>query len=237
MRLHKYMADAGIASRRACEEYIRDGRVQVNGQTAQIGCVIDPESDKVTFDGKPVVAAPQKMVIALYKEKGVVCTSSDPQGRRTVQDYFSQLRVRLYNVGRLDVNSEGLLLMTNDGELANRMMHPRYHVQKRYYVVCDGELTAEQTAKLTNGIELEDGMTAPAIVERVRRTRTGQTSFEIVIREGRNRQIRRMLDALGHKTLLLRREQVGPIKLGSMAPGEWRHLDQHELEALYALLR
>jgi pseudouridine synthase len=231
------MAEAGIASRRACEEYIRDGRVQVNGQTAQIGCVIDPETDRVTFDGNPVVCAPEKMVIALYKEKGVVCTSSDPQGRRTVQDYFLDFPARLYNVGRLDVNSEGLLLMTNDGELANRMMHPRYHVKKRYYVVCDGELTLDQAARLTNGVELEDGMTAPAHVERIRRTRTGQTSFEIVIREGRNRQIRRMLDAVGHKTLLLRREQVGPIKLGSLAPGQWRHLNERELEDLYALLR
>lgn len=231
-RLQKFMAEAGVASRRACEELIRQGRVTVNGETASLGRSVEPEQDRVELDGKPVQKAQRRTVILLYKPRGVVSTSSDPEGRRTVQDYFREIPERLYNVGRLDLNSEGLLLMTNDGALANRLTHPRYGVEKTYYAVCDGKLTASEAAKLTNGIELEDGMTAPARVDAVRTTQRGDTSFLITIHEGRNRQIRRMLEAVGHRTLRLKRERFGPLSLGTLAPGEWRKLSDEEIKKL-----
>ena len=231
-RLQKFMAEAGVASRRACEELIRQSRVTVNGETASLGRSVEPEQDRVELDGKPVQKEQRRTVILLYKPRGVVSTSSDPEGRRTVQDYFREIPERLYNVGRLDLNSEGLLLMTNDGALANRLTHPRYGVDKTYYAVCDGRLTASEAAKLTNGIELEDGMTAPARVDAVRTTQRGDTSFLITIHEGRNRQIRRMLEAVGHRTLRLKRERFGPLSLGTLAPGEWRKLSDEEIKKL-----
>jgi 23S rRNA pseudouridine2605 synthase len=231
-RLQKFMAEAGVASRRACEELIRQGRVTVNGETASLGRSVEPEQDRVELDGKPVQKEQRRTVILLYKPRGVVSTSSDPEGRRTVQDYFREIPERLYNVGRLDLNSEGLLLMTNDGALANRLTHPRYGVEKTYYAVCDGRLTASEAAKLTNGIELEDGVTAPARVDAVRTTQRGDTSFLITIHEGRNRQIRRMLEAVGHRTLRLKRERFGPLSLGTLAPGEWRKLSDEEIKKL-----
>lgn len=236
LRLQKYMAECGVASRRASEALIEQGRVTVNGETATVGMSVDPAADTVLLDAKPITKEQRRVVILFYKPRGVVCTSSDPQGRVTVQSYFKDVPERLYNVGRLDVNSEGLLVMTNDGELANRMTHPRYKMPKTYYAVCDGTLTAEQAHMLTQGVELEDGITAPAKVERVRPTSTGHTCFSITIREGRNRQIRRMLEAVGHKTLLLRRERVGPLLLGSIAPGEWRYMTEEERRALDAAL-
>lgn len=231
-RLQKFMAEAGVASRRACEELIRQGRVTVNGETASLGRSVEPEQDRVELDGKPVQKEQRRTVILLYKPRGVVSTSSDPEGRRTVQDYFREIPERLYNVGRLDLNSEGLLLMTNDGALANRLTHPRYGVEKTYYAVCDGKLTASEAARLTNGIELEDGVTAPARVDAVRTTQCGDTSFLITIHEGRNRQIRRMLEAVGHRTLRLKRERFGPLSLGTLAPGEWRKLSDEEIKKL-----
>ncbi len=231
-RLQKFMAEAGVASRRACEELIRQGRVTVNGETASLGRSVEPKQDRVELDGKPVQKEQRRTVILLYKPRGVVSTSSDPEGRRTVQDYFREIPERLYNVGRLDLNSEGLLLMTNDGALANRLTHPRYGVEKTYYAVCDGRLTASEAAKLTNGIELEDGVTAPARVDAVRTTQCGDTSFLITIHEGRNRQIRRMLEAVGHRTLRLKRERFGPLSLGTLAPGEWRKLSDEEIKKL-----
>ncbi len=231
-RLQKFMAEAGVASRRACEELIRQGRVTVNGETASLGRSVEPKQDRVELDGKPVQKEQRRTVILLYKPRGVVSTSSDPEGRRTVQDYFREIPERLYNVGRLDLNSEGLLLMTNDGALANRLTHPRYGVEKTYYAVCDGRLTASEAARLTNGVELEDGVTAPARVDAVRTTQRGDTSFLITIHEGRNRQIRRMLEAVGHRTLRLKRERFGPLSLGTLAPGEWRKLSDEEIKKL-----
>lgn len=232
MRLQKFMAEAGVASRRACEEIIAAGRVRVNGEVASIGQSVEPERDEVTLDGEPVRAAEPTVTIALYKPKGVVSTSDDPQGRRTVQEYVRDIPARLYNVGRLDINSEGLLLMTNDGELAYRMTHPRFLVEKTYYAVCDGKLSASEIASLVNGVQLDDGMSAPARVERVRPTQAGDTSFLITIREGRNRQIRRMLEAVGHRTLRLKRERFGPVLLGELKPGESRRLTDAEVALL-----
>ena len=236
MRLQKYLADAGIASRRACEELIGAGRVTVNGTVAQLGMSVDPETDEVLLDGTRVTADTARIMILFYKPRGVVCTSDDPEGRKTVQSYFQDIPARLYNVGRLDLNSEGLLLMTNDGELAYRLTHPKFGVTKTYYAVLDGAVTADAIALLTNGVQLDDGMTAPARVEFVRRTQRGDTSMLITIREGRNRQIRRMAEAVGHKTLRLKREKFGPFSLGELKPGEWRPITDAERAALDRLL-
>ncbi len=237
MRLQKYMAQCGVASRRACEQMIMDNRVTVNGLPAKIGQSIDSEKDNVMLDQKVLHPESHHIVIMLYKPRGVVSTSSDEKGRRTVQEYVQDIPCRLYNVGRLDINSEGLLLLTNDGELANQMMHPSYGVKKTYRAVCDGELTANEIASLTNGVELEDGLTAPARVTNVRRSTTGGTAFSITIHEGRNRQIRRMLEAVGHRTLRLKREAYGPLQLGPMRPGEWRYLTDEEINALKSQIK
>lgn len=235
MRLQKYLADAGLASRRRCEELISAGRVRVNGEVAALGESVEPGVDEVTLDGAPVTVRAARVVILFHKPRGVVCTASDPQGRKTVSDYFSHLPERLYNVGRLDINSEGLLLMTNDGELAYRMTHPKFRVEKTYYAVCDGKLTASEAARLVGGVELDDGLTAPARVEHIRPTVRGDSSFTITIHEGRNRQIRRMLEAVGHRTLRLKRERFGPFALGELQSGQWRYLTEQEREKLYSL--
>lgn len=232
MRLQKYLAEAGLGSRRACEAIISEGRVEVNGQTATLGMSVEPETDAVRVDGKPVSGAERQVTVLLYKPRGVVSTSSDPQGRKTVQEYVRDFPERLYNVGRLDINSEGLLLMTNDGELAYRMTHPKFMVEKTYYAVVDGTLTASQIAALTNGVQLDDGMTAPARVEFVRPTQFGDTSFLITIHEGRNRQVRRMAEAVGHRVLRLKRERFGPLTLSDMHPGACRQLSDREVAAL-----
>ena len=231
MRLQKYMADCGVASRRASEQIISDGRVTVNGIPAVLGMSVE-EGDDVRLDGKRLTPQAKRVVLMLYKPRGVVSTSSDEAGRKTVQAYVSELPYRLYNVGRLDLNSEGLLLLTNDGELCNHLTHPRYGVEKTYRVVCDGTLSASELALLTNGVELEDGLTAPAKITNIRKSTTGGTAFSITIHEGRNRQIRRMLEAVGHRTLRLKREAYGPLKLGDLRPGEWRYLTEEEIAAL-----
>ena len=232
MRLQKFMADCGVASRRACEQIIADGRVTVNGLPAALGMSVE-ETDDVRLDGKRLRPQEKRVVLMLYKPRGVVSTSSDEAGRKTVQAFVSDLPYRLYNVGRLDLNSEGLLLLTNDGALANHLMHPRYGVEKTYRAVCDGTLSAGEIAALTNGVMLEDGMTAPAKITNIRRSTTGGTAFSITIHEGKNRQIRRMLEAVGHRTLRLKREQYGSLKLGTLRPGEWRYLTDEEIKDLY----
>ena len=232
LRLQKYLAEAGIASRRASEELITSGRVQVNGAIATLGMSVDPETDIVLFDGKPVKQEEELITVMLYKPKGVVSTSDDPQGRTTVQEYVKDIPARLYNVGRLDINSEGLLLMTNDGELAHRMTHPKFSVEKTYFAICDGKLQPSEIASLVNGVTLDDGMTAPARITHVRPTQTGDTSFLITIHEGKNRQIRRMLEAIGHRTLRLKRERFGPLQLGELRPGETRRLTPDEMRSL-----
>jgi pseudouridine synthase len=226
------MADCGIASRRKCEELILGGHVKVNGAKAVIGTVIDPGHDTVELDGAVVSLGQERVVIMFNKPRGVICTNNDPKGRKTTAEYFSDLPYRLYNVGRLDYDSEGLILITNDGEIADRIMHPRYKIDKTYYAVCGGELTREQIYALENGVMLSEGMTAPAKVKAVRPVRENMTSFEITIHEGRNRQIRRMLEAVGHETLLLRRIKLGELELGKLRQGEWRYLSSKEIKSI-----
>ena len=231
MRLQKFMADAGVASRRSCEDLIREGRVTVNGIVASIGEVVG-EGDVVLLDGRRIRAHEERIVLALNKPRGVVSSSSDPQGRKTVQDLIRDVPGRLYNVGRLDINTEGLLLMTNDGELDYRLMHPSFRVDKTYFVVSDGRIPAGEIARLTNGVMLEDGMTAPARIDRVRYGADGTTSFLITIHEGRNRQVRRMIEAIGHRTLRLRRERFGTVSIGDIPSGGYRILTGEEYSAL-----
>lgn len=233
MRLQKYMADAGVASRRKCEELIKQGDVTVNGEIASLGMSVEP-TDDIRLNGKRLQLAEKRVVIMLNKPRGVVSTASDPQGRRTTQEYFSNIEYRVYNIGRLDIDSEGLLLFTNDGELANRLTHPSYEVPKTYRLLVQGKLSAQSIEKLRKGVLLEDGITAPSKVFGVKDAgESGEnTSLYISIHEGRNRQVRRMLTAVGHNTLRLRRVAVGELRLNELRAGEWRYLTDEEKKLL-----
>ena len=231
MRLQKYLADAGIASRRKCEELIAAGRVRVNGEIAALGCTVS-EGDVVLLDGRPVEPQREKVIIMFNKPKNVICTGSESEDRVRVADFFTALPYRLYTVGRLDYDSEGLILVTNDGDTANRLMHPRYGTSKTYRVLCTGWLTPEDKRRLRSGIELEDGMTSPAELRIIRERQDGKTELLLTIHEGRNRQVRRMLAATGHDTLRLQRTAIGKLELGDLRPGEWRYLTEEELERL-----
>ncbi|HEX5146339.1 MAG TPA: pseudouridine synthase [Conexibacter sp.] len=227
MRLAKYLAHAGVASRRAAEQLIAEGRVTVDG-----AIVTDPARDVtdasgVAFDGEPVRGAEPRVAYALHKPAGVVSTASDTHGRRTVVDLVPAER-RLYPVGRLDADSTGLILLTNDGELANRLTHPRYEVPKTYRATLAGAALTDRALKaLREGVQLEDGMTAPA---RVRRLTPHQ--LELTIHEGRNRQVRRMCEAINRPVRQLVRIRFGPLELGDLRPGKSRRLTGTELIAL-----
>lgn len=231
MRLQKYLADAGIASRRKCEELIAAGRVSVNGTVARLGATFE-EGDEVLLDGRPVAPQREKVIILFNKPKNVICTNDEGEDRVRVSDFFTQLPYRLYTVGRLDYDSEGLILVTNDGDTANRLMHPRYGTSKTYRVLCTGWLTPEDKRKLRSGVELEDGMTSPAELRILRERQDGRTELLLTIHEGKNRQVRRMLAATGHDTLRLQRTAIGKLELGDLKPGEWRYITEDELEKL-----
>lgn len=230
MRLQKWMASAGVASRRKCEALIQAGEVTVNGRVASLGCCVE-EGDVVALRGNPIVPA-ARVWLAYNKPRGVVCTASDPQGRRTVLDDFADFPCRLFNVGRLDYDSEGLLIMTNDGDLAYTMTHPKYELKKIYHVVSDAMLTNAQLAMLQSGVSLEDGVSAPAAVENPRRLSNGHFALELIIHEGRNREIRRMFEALGRDVLRLQRTGIGNIRLGALPVGKWRYLTEEEIRDL-----
>jgi 23S rRNA pseudouridine2605 synthase len=225
-RLQKVLARAGVASRRAVEELIAAGRVRVNGERARLGQRIDPAVDRVTVDGAPVGTAPGLVHYLLNKPAGVVTTASDPQGRRTVVDLVPA-EPRVFPVGRLDADSEGLLLLTNDGELAHRVMHPSHGVEKEYLAWVDGTPSAGALRRLREGVELDDGRTSPAGASQPQ-----PGLVRITIHEGRNRQVRRMLDAVGHPVRRLVRVRVGPLRDERLAPGTWRPLRASELSAL-----
>jgi len=229
-RLQKILASAGLGSRRACEGLIRQGRVAVNGQAAQLGQKADPRRDQITVDGKPIHVQPEHAYIALYKPVGVVSTAHDTEGRQTVLDLV-HLEDRLYPVGRLDMLSEGLILLTNDGELAQRLMHPSYEHPKEYDVRLAGRIGDPAIAQWRQGVLLDDGKTAPADVSVVRRE-ANSTWLRVVLHEGRKREIRRVAELLGHAVLQLIRIRIGPVRLGNLKPGEWRHLTAKEVTAL-----
>ena len=231
MRLAKHLAHAGVASRRAAEQLIAAGRVRVDGFV-----VTDPATDvdahsRVAVDGRAVEGAEPRVCFALNKPLGVVSTARDTHGRRTVLDLVPARGLRLYPVGRLDADTGGLILLTYDGELANRLTHPRYEVPKTYRAkLAGGPIGRDALARLRAGVELDDGPTAPARVRRV-----GPSEIELSIREGRNRQVRRMCEAVGHPVRELRRVAIGPLRLGALAPGKHRRLSAAELERLQAL--
>lgn len=236
-RLQKVMAAAGVASRRECEKLILAGRVQVNGKTVtELGTRVGPKAF-ITVDGKGLRPTHKRYVL-LYKPRGVVTTMKDPQGRRTVADMLSSLRERLYPVGRLDYQTEGLLLMTNDGELAQKLMHPSHHVDKTYEVTVKGSVPEEKLDLLRMGVPLEDGLTAPAVVY-VKKVdpEKGTTMFTITIHEGRNRQVRRMCDFIGFPVKSLKRIRVANLTLEGLGKGKFRDLTEQELETLLESVR
>lgn len=233
-RLQKVIAAAGAASRRQAEEWIAAGRVTVNGRPAILGERADPAADRIEVDGRPLARAERKVYVLLHKPAGYVTTSRDPQGRPVVNDLLRDIPARLFSVGRLDYNTEGLLLLTNDGELAQRLAHPRHEVEKTYLVRVRGSLPDDARRDLEQGVKLEEGVTAPARVEKVRMTAT-HTWFELTIHEGRNRQVRRMCEAVGFPVSRLKRIRFAFLDLGRLAPGEYRHLSQEEVKSLQRL--
>ena len=230
-RLHKILAEAGLGSRRSCERLIAEGRVTVNGKTiTEMGTLADPEDDHIRFDRKPI-RRQTKLYYLLNKPKGVVCTNSPDEKRPRAIDLLSRVKERLYPVGRLDEDSEGLLILTNDGDLANQLTHPRHEVAKTYRAVVKGYLGAEAVEKLQSGIHLAEGKTRRAKLRVVRRGRK-QSVIDITIREGKNRQIRRMLARLDHPVISLRRTRIGPLEDPRLDPGQYRLLKKKELDQL-----
>lgn len=231
-RLHKFLARSGIASRREAEKLIKKGLVQVNGKTvSEMGYKINPDRDQVTFKGKRVQPEKEKVYLMFNKPARVVTTLRDPQQRAKVSDFLKGLITRVYPVGRLDYNSEGLLLMTNDGDLAYRMLHPKFRVEKTYLVWVKGMVSPQALERLARGVFLEDGPTLPARVRRIA-GKEGNTLLEITIREGRNRQVRRMCQVVGHDVLSLKRTRFGPLTLGGLQPGCYRPLTEKEVRQL-----
>lgn len=231
VRLQKYMADNGIASRRKCEEMIEQGLVKVNGNRAHIGDKVDPKRDKVTVSGKRISVQDKMKYILLHKPRGYITTMQDEQGRKCVAELVSDVGTRIYPVGRLDRESEGLLLMTNDGAFSNAMTHPARHVPKTYRVTIRPQITDEQINAFHNGIEIDGRMTAPAGLRVIEKTE-GRVVCEVILYEGRNRQIRRMFEELGIEVARLKRTAVGSVKLGMLAPGKWRELTEEEVRKL-----
>lgn len=230
MRLQRILAAAGVASRRGAEAFLRAGRVTVNGHPAALGASADPARDVVCVDGRRVVPEPLEYWL-VNKPLGVVSTLRDPEGRPTIRDLVPDSRARLVPVGRLDRDTEGLVVLTNDGPLHHALLHPSHEIEREYGVRVRGRMDDETLRRLAEGVELDDGPTARARVERVRRGRDA-TSLHLTLVEGRKRQIRRALRALGHPVLSLRRVRMGPLRLGRLPGGVARRLTAHEREAL-----
>lgn len=230
-RIQKIIAQMGIASRRKAEDLIAEGRVTVNGKIAEIGMKADPSKDHLKVDGKLLIRREPKIYLMFNKPKGVVTSLADPEGRQTIKDYLKGVRYRVFPVGRLDYDSEGLLLLTNDGEFANALMHPSGKIQKTYVVKVRGIISDSKIQKLRQGVGLEDGKTLPARARFVRQSENNSW-IEITITEGRKRQVRRMVEAIGHPALKLRRISVSSVKLSGLKIGELRPLSEKELLSL-----
>ncbi len=234
MRLQKYLAQCGVASRRAAEKMIAEGRVLINGTVVtQMGVQVEL-TDVVLVDGQPVQLEEEKHYLLYHKPMGEVATASDPEGRPTVLDKFRDYPVRLYPVGRLDYDSEGLLLLTNDGELTQRLLHPSKEVDKVYLAKVSNRLEVETARRIQDGVWLNNKKTSPAKVRIIKYDAFSTTAL-VTIHEGRNRQVRRMFEAVGHQVVLLRRVQFGPVKLGDVGRGQWRHLTDDEVRVLKGL--
>jgi 23S rRNA pseudouridine2605 synthase len=236
VRLQKFLSQAGVASRRASEELILNGDVQVNGTTVrELGTKVDPDADQVVVRGQHITPAPPEW-IALHKPVGYLTTRSDPRGGRTVYDLLPDRARGLFYVGRLDRDSEGLILFTNDGDTANALLHPRNEVERVYQVEVDGEVPTRVADKLRRGIRLEDGI-AKAHRARVWEQKNGRTRIDVTLLEGRKREVRRMFDLVGYPVKKLLRLSYGPVELGNLPKGQWRALTQKEIDALRAVTR
>lgn len=231
MRLAKYLAEAGVASRRKAEELIMQGRVKINGLVVkEKGCTINPDVDRVEFDGR-IISREEKVYILLNKPAGYISSVFDPQGRPTVMELLKDIKLRVYPVGRLDFDTEGLLLLSNDGDFTNLMIHPRYEINKTYQALVKGKPDKKSLQILQEGIQLEDGITAPARVN-ILKTFQDRTLLEIEIHEGRKRQVKRMCLAVGHPVISLKRTTFGSLKLQGVAPGKYRFLTPSEVNRL-----
>ena len=230
-RLQKILSDMGIASRRKAEELIIEGRITVNGRIATIGMKANPVKDHIKVDGKLLIRSEPKVYIMLNKPKNVVTTLYDPEGRPTIKDFLKGVKYRVFPVGRLDYDSEGLLLLTNDGDFAHAVLHPSKKISKTYLVKVKGVLDEEEIAKLRTGVKLVDGMTAPAQVKRVIRTENNSW-LKMTIHEGKKRQIRRMLEKIGHPVLKLKRIKINGIELDELKPGAHRYLTSEEINKI-----
>lgn len=235
MRIAKYLASAGVASRRKAEELILEGKVSVNGATVcELGLQVDPQTDVIKVGNKRITEPEEKVYLMLNKPVGCVSTCSDEKGRQTVLDYVPDVKQRIYPVGRLDFTTEGLLILTNDGELANKLTHPSHEIGKRYLVIVRGLVTADDVKKLEKGLFIEGGKTAPAKVKLLK-AEDGRTELTIIIHEGRNHQVKKMFEALEKEVVFLKRISVGDINLGALKKGEYRYLTREEVDYLKGL--
>jgi 23S rRNA pseudouridine2605 synthase len=231
MRLNRFIATSGHCSRRRADELIEEGRVSVNGQIIiKPGLSIDPEQDRVVVEGKRLRLLQRTVVLLMNKPRGIICTARDEKRRKTVMDLID-IPERVVPVGRLDADSAGALLLTNDGDLLNMLTHPRHHVPKEYIVLTNGDLSEEQLERFARGMKLDGKKTLPCEIERIGRA-TARPRYKVVLREGRNRQIRRMMSMLGFKVQLLKRRKIGPLELGKLGAGEWRFLEKKEIDLL-----
>jgi len=234
MRINKFLSSLGIASRRAIDKYIEEGRIKVNGVIASTGVDVT-EEDEIYIDNKKIETnrIEEKVYFMLNKPLEVLSASSDDRGRKTVVDLIKTDK-RIFPIGRLDYMTSGLILLTNDGELFNRLVHPKSEIYKKYYIKVFGEVKKEEIEELKKGVLLEDGKTLPAKVSGIKYDKN-KTSMYISIREGRNRQIRRMIEKFGYKVLMLRREKIGELSLGDLKEGKYRELTREEIEYLYSV--
>lgn len=230
-RLQKIISEMGIASRRKAEELILHNRVTVNGKPAILGMKADPEKDYIKIDGKLLIKPEPKVYFIFYKPRNVVTTLSDPAGRPCISDYLKEIKYKVFPVGRLDFDSEGLLILTNDGELTNKILHPSEKIPKTYLVKVKGLPDESKLNKIRKGFDYGEGITAPAIIKKIRNTEAN-TWFEVTIHEGKKRQIRRMFESIKHPVLKLKRIRIDGIKLKNLKPGELRPMSQEELKRL-----
>lgn len=239
-RLQKYMARCGVASRRKCEEIILSSKVKINDNIVnELGVKIDPSKDKVFYNGKRILPEENKLYIMLNKPEGYITSVKDEKGRKTILDLV-KVNERIYPIGRLDYDSSGLILLTNDGDIYNKIIHPRVEVEKKYIALCKGVFSDEEIKKFENGIDIGGYITANAKIklidkEKDKKTNAVNSLVEIIIHEGKNRQIRKMCSALGHEVITLKRVAVGDIKLGYLKRGEWRNLTEDELNYINSL--
>lgn len=231
MRLNKFLSNSGIASRRKCDELISQGLVCVNGKpVTQLGFVVNEKKDKVTFEGREVKLPSFFVYIKLNKPKGYACSRSDEKGRKTIYQLVN-CEQRLFSVGRLDYDTEGLIFLTNDGDFANKLMHPKYEIEKEYQVTIEGEIKESELAVLRKGV-VENGQRMPAAKVKVIEVKRDSTRLSVVIHEGQNRQVRRMFDAIGKSIKLLKRVRIGDVRLGGLPRGQFKDLTQQELNLL-----